>query len=144
MSSRYAWLLAVVMLSPMGMAGTDGPAILRTQETPSLTLQQQEVWKVSQEWRDAYNRLDLDSFARLTVDDFIGSTDDGIFMSKAGLLKRLSTHPPEADQRKNVRDVRVRVNGDTGVVNYRLSLTEEGFDDSGTIMGSSRTFRTSY
>ena len=129
MSSRYAWFLAVMMSFPLGIVGSDGPAILWAQESPSLTPQQQEVWKVSEEWRDAYNRRDLDAFARFTVDDFIGSTDDGIFMSKAGLLKRLSTHPAEADQRKNVRDVRVRVNGDTGLVNYRFSLTEEGFDN---------------
>ncbi len=139
MSSRYAWLLAVVMLSPMGVAGTDGPASLQTEETPSLTPQQQEVWKVSQEWRGAYNRRDLDAFARLTVDDFMGSTDDGIFMSKAGILKRLSTHPAEADQRKNIRDVRVRLNGETGVVNYRLSLTEEGFDNGRLIFELRRT-----
>ena len=139
MSSRCAWFLTVMMLFPMGVVGADEPAILLAPETPSLTRQQQEVWKVSQEWRDAYNNRDLDTIAHLTVDDFIGSTDDGIFMSKAGLLKRLSTHPPEADQRKNVRDVRVRVNGNTGVVNYRLSLTEEGFDNGRLIFELRRT-----
>ena len=34
-------------------------------------------------------RRDLDAFARLTVDDSLARLDDGIFMSKAGLLKRL-------------------------------------------------------
>ena len=27
MSSRYAWFLAVMMLFPMGVVGTDGPAL---------------------------------------------------------------------------------------------------------------------
>ena len=72
--------------------------------------------------RDAYNHRDLDTFARLTVDDFIGSTDDGIFYVEGQASETLlSTRPPGADQRENVRDV--RVNGDTAVVNYRPSLT---------------------
>jgi ketosteroid isomerase-like protein len=130
MRSGYALFILSVVLSQ---------GILRAQERPPLTPQQQEVWKVSQAWLDAYNHRDLDAFARLTADDFIGATDDGIFMSKAGLLHRLSTHPPEADQRKNVREVRVRVNGDTAVVNYRLSLTEEGFDNAKLIFELRRT-----
>ena len=105
---------------PASIGETATGVTLRAEQAPAFTTQQREVWKVSQEWRNAYNRRDLDTFARLTVDDFIGSTDDGIFMSKAGLLERLSTHPPETDQRYNGRHVRVRVNGDTGVVSYRL------------------------
>ena len=38
MSSRYAWLLAVIMLSPMGVVGTDRPA---------LATQQQEMLKAT-------------------------------------------------------------------------------------------------
>ena len=49
------------------------------------------------------------------------------------------THAREADQRKNVRDVRVRVNGDAGVVNYRLSLAEEGFDNGRPLFELRRT-----
>jgi len=96
---------------------------------PALTPEQAEVWKVSQSWLSAYNHRDLDTFARLTADDFIGSTDDGIFMTKAGVLKRLATHPPDADQRQNARDIRVRLDGDTAVVNYRFSLVEHGFEN---------------
>lgn len=113
--------------------------MLRAQETPPLTPQQQEVWKASHYWLDAYNHRDLDAFARLTSDDFMGSTDDGIFMTKAALLKRMSTHPPQADQRINVRDVRVRVDGDTAIVNYRLSLSEAGFDNGKLIFELRRT-----
>ena len=38
MSSRFAWFLAVIMLSPMGVVGTNGP---------TLTTQQQEVLKAT-------------------------------------------------------------------------------------------------
>ena len=119
MSSRYAWFLAVTMLFPMGVVGADGPA---------LTTQQQEVMKVSDAWRDALNHRDLETFARYVADDFIGSTDDGIFMTKARLLKRLATHAAEQEQRSDVRDVRVHVDGDSAIVNYLVCLTEGGFE----------------
>jgi len=109
------------------------------QTAASADAEQREVLKVSHAWLEAYNRRDLDAFARLTSDDFIGSTDDGIFMTKAALLKRMSTHPSQADQRINVRDVRMRVDGDTAIVNYRLSLTEEGFDNGKLVFELRRT-----
>jgi len=119
MSSRYAWILAAMMLFPMGVVGTDGPA---------FTSQQQEVLKASEAWLDAFNHRDLEMFARYVADDFIGSTDDGIFMTKGRLLKRLATHPPEQEQRSDMRDVRVHVDGDSAIVNYRISVTEGGFE----------------
>jgi ketosteroid isomerase-like protein len=103
----------------MGVVGADGPA---------FTTQQQQVLKVSEAWRDAFNHRDLETLARYVADDFIGSTDDGIFMTKARLLKRLATHPPEQEQRSDVRDVRVHVDGDSAIVNYLVSVTEGGFE----------------
>jgi ketosteroid isomerase-like protein len=117
-SSRYAWLLAVMMVFPTGGVGTDRPA---------LTAQQQDVLKVSDAWRDAFNHRDPERFAHYIADDFIGSTDDGIFMTKASLLKRLTTHSPEEEQRSDVRDIRARVNGDLAVVNYLVTVSEGGF-----------------
>jgi ketosteroid isomerase-like protein len=117
MSGRYAWFLAVMFI-PMGVVADDGPA---------LTTQQQEVIKVSEAWRDAFNHRDLETFAHYVADDFIGSADDGIFMTKARLLKRLAAHSPEEEQRGDVRDVRARVDGDLAVVNYLVTVTEGGF-----------------
>ncbi|MGB7847409.1 MAG: DUF4440 domain-containing protein [Candidatus Acidiferrum sp.] len=118
MSSRYVSFLAVTMVFPMGVVGTDGPA---------LTPQQREVLRVSEAWLDAFNHRDLETFARYVDDDFIGSTDDGILMTKARLLKRLATHPPEQEQRSDVRDIRIRVDGDSAIINYLLSVAEGGF-----------------
>ena len=118
MSSRYAWILAVTMLFPMGIVGADGP---------TLTAQQQEVLKVSEAWLDAFNHRDLETFARYIAEDFIGSTDDGMLLTKARLLKRLATHPPDEEQRSDVRDIRVRVDGDVAVVNYLVTVSEGGF-----------------
>ena len=50
-------------------------------------IEQQEVWKTSQAWRYAFNRRDLDAVVRYLDDDFLGSADDGVFLSKARLLK---------------------------------------------------------
>jgi ketosteroid isomerase-like protein len=119
MSSRNAWVLTVMMLFPMSVVGTDGP---------TLTPQQREVLKVSQAWLDAFNHRDLETFARYVADDFIGSTDDGIFITKTGLLKRLATHPSEQEQRSDVRDVRVHVADDSTIINYLVSVTEGGFE----------------
>src|SRR5438477_11090450 len=107
------------MSLPMRVLGT---------ESPSLSTQQQEVMKASDAWRDALNHRDIETFARYVADDFIGSSDDGVVMTKARLLKRLATHPPEQEQRGDVRDVRVHVDGDSAIVNYLLSVTEGGFD----------------
>jgi hypothetical protein len=49
-------------------------------------------------------------------------------MTKARLLKRLATHAAEQEQRSDVRDVRVHVDGDSAIINYLLSVTEGGFD----------------
>ncbi|MBI3476822.1 MAG: DUF4440 domain-containing protein [Acidobacteria bacterium] len=130
MSRRCTVFLGVMVLVTSATFASD---------SPGLTPAQQEVWKVSQAWLSAYNQRDLDAFARLTADDFFGATDDGILMTKAGLLNRVLTHPPKADQRTNVHDVRVRVNGDTAMVNYRLSLAEEGFDSGKLIFELRRT-----
>jgi ketosteroid isomerase-like protein len=130
MSHRCTVFMAVMVLVTSAAFASDAP---------ELTPEQKEVWKVSQAWLSAYNHRDLDAFARFTADDFIGATDDGIFMTKTRLINRISTHPPEADQRTNVHDVSVRVNGDTAVVNYRLSLAEEGFDSGKLIFELRRT-----
>ena len=119
MTSRYGCFLAIVLLFPMVLVAADGLA---------LTTREQDVLKVSEAWRDAFNHRDLEGFAHYVADDFIGSTDDGIVMNKARLLKRLATHPPEQEQRGDVRDVRVHIDGDSAIVNYLVSVTEGGFE----------------
>jgi len=119
MMSRSAWLLAFMLLFSLGLLTANGPA---------LTTQEQEALKASEAWRDAFNHRDLEAFARYVADDFIGSTDDGIFMTKARLLKRLATHPPEEEQRDDVRDIHVHVDGDSAIINYLVSVTEGGFE----------------
>jgi ketosteroid isomerase-like protein len=103
----------------IGVVAADGPA---------LTTQQQEVMKVSDAWRDALNHRDIETFAGYVADDFIGSTDDGIFMTKARLLKRLATHQADQEQRSDVRDARVHVDGDFAIFDYLVRLTEGGFE----------------
>jgi ketosteroid isomerase-like protein len=93
-----------------------------------LTREQQEVLSTSHKWLDAFNHRDLEAVARYVDDDFIGSTDDGILMTKARLIKRLATHPPEQEQREDVREVRVRVSGEAAIVNYLVTVREGGFD----------------
>lgn len=89
---------------------------------------------MSETWLDAFNHRELEVFARYVADDFIGSTDDGIFMTKARLLKRLATHPAEQEQRGDVRDVRVHVDGDSAIVNYLVTVTEGGFESEPPVL----------
>jgi len=91
-------------------------------------VEQQKVLQASQAWRDAFNRRDLDAVARYLDDDFLGSADDGVFLSKARLLKRLAAHTPEEEQRADVQDVCVRVERDFAVVNYLVIIREGGFE----------------
>jgi ketosteroid isomerase-like protein len=107
------------MLFPRGVVAADGPTV---------TTQQREVMNVSEAWRDALNHRDIRTFALYIADDFIGSTDDGILMTKARLLKRLATHSAEQEQRSDVRDVRVHIGGDSAIVNYLTCPTEGGFE----------------
>jgi ketosteroid isomerase-like protein len=130
MSSHCTWFLAVTMLFPIRVVGTDEPA---------LTTQQREVSKASEAWRDAFNHREPETYARCIADDFIGSTDDGIFMTKARLLKRLATHPPEQEQWSDVRDVRVRVDGDSAIVNYLVSVSEGAFEPKPVLLQLRRT-----
>jgi ketosteroid isomerase-like protein len=123
-------LPSAVMLFPACFFGGDGTARIP---------EQQEVWKVSQAWLDAFNHRDLDSFARYVADDFIGSTDDGLSMTKASLLKRLSIHPAAYEQRTNLRDVRVRVEGDTAIVNYLVTLIAGGYQNTTLVFQVRRT-----
>jgi Domain of unknown function (DUF3471) len=60
-------------------------------------------------------------------------------MTKARLLKKPATHPPEQEQRGDVRDVRVYVNGDSAVVNYLVSVTEGGFESKPVFFQFRRT-----
>ena len=90
-------------------------------EAPPLTVEQQEVVKLSQAWLDAFNHRDLETFASYIADDYIGSTDDGVLTTKDRLVKWLSKRPPEYGQRKDLHDIQVHLDGDTAIVNYLIT-----------------------
>ena len=95
--------------------------IVARAEAPPLTVEQQEVVKVSQAWLDAFNHRDLETFASYIADDYIGSTDDGVLTTKDKLVKWLSKRPPEYGQRKDLHDIQVHLDGDTAIVNYLIT-----------------------
>ena len=90
-------------------------------EAPPLTVEQQEVVKVSQAWLDAFNNRDLETFNSYIADDYIGSTDDGVLTTKVRLVKWLSKRPSEYQQRKDLHDIQVHLDGDTAIVNYLIT-----------------------
>ena len=91
MNSRYVWFLAVTMLFPMSVVAADRPA---------LTTQQQEVMKVSEGWRDAFNHRDLEKFAHYVAEDFIASTDEGDLLTKTAFIQYLSTDPQRMSRKQ--------------------------------------------
>jgi ketosteroid isomerase-like protein len=112
MSSRYRWFLATMMLFPMGVIGTNNP---------TLSNQQQEVMKVSDAWRDAFNHRDLETFAHYVADDFIASTDEGDLLTKTAFIQYLSTRPPKDVQKTDAHDFQIHVDGDAAIVNYLVT-----------------------
>lgn len=128
-NSPLAWFLAAVMLFPAGVFGID---------EPKFTPPQLEVMKVSQAWLDAFNHRDLETFSRYISDDYIGSTDDGILVTKARAVKWLSARPPEYEQRTDLHDVAVMVDGDTAIVNY-LIQSRLGWGDTTIVIHLRRT-----
>lgn len=129
MSTPLAWFLAAVMSIFGSVSSSD---------EPKFTPQQLEVTKVSQAWLDAFNHRDLETFARYIADDYIGSTDDGILITKARAVKWLSTRPPEYEQRKDLHDVVATVDGDTAIVNY-LVESLHGWGDTTIVVHLRRT-----
>ena len=87
-----------------------------------LTSGEEEVLKVSRAWLDARNHRDLATFAALMADDFIGTTDIGERTTKEWLVDYLSNRGPEDEQRTDLRDVRVHLEGDTAIVNYLITV----------------------
>jgi uncharacterized protein (TIGR02246 family) len=86
------------------------------------TSAEEEVLKVSRAWQDARNHRDLGTFAALMADDFIGSTDIGERTTKQWLVDFLSKRQPEDEQRTDLRDVKVHLEGDTAIVNYLITV----------------------
>jgi ketosteroid isomerase-like protein len=82
-----------------------------------------EVLKVSQLRRDALNHRDADTFSRYTDNNYIGTADDGVVLTKSATIQRFQRTPwlEEADDRKAVR---VQIEGDAAVINYQFTLSE--------------------
>jgi ketosteroid isomerase-like protein len=100
------------MLLPIGVVAADGPA---------LTPQQQEVLKMSEAWRDAFNRRDLETFAHYVANDFIASTDEGELLTKTAFIQYLSARPPKDVQKTDAHDFQIHVDGDAAIVNYLVT-----------------------
>jgi len=96
------------------------------QQQPSPT--EQELLNASAARRDAYNRRDFAAPDRYIADDCLISTDDGVLVTKAELLKHLKTLPTEYDRIADARDFIVRVHGSVAVVNLRSTAHEQCTD----------------
>jgi ketosteroid isomerase-like protein len=110
---------------------------LRATDDPKLSPEQQEVFNVSQARRDANNRRDMKAAAAYIADDCLFSTDDGTLITKAQYLK-FGQLPVEYDHSTNVREIMVRVYGNTAVINFRITGHEQ-FGDVDIISEQRRT-----
>jgi ketosteroid isomerase-like protein len=111
---------------------TDAPD--QQQHSPT----EQEVLNASAARRDAYNRRDFVALDRYIADDCLISTDDGVLVTKAELLKHLKILPIEYDRIADARDFIVRVRGSVAVVTLR-STAHEQFTDTDIITEQRRT-----
>lgn len=82
---------------------------------------QADVLSTSRAWVDAFNHRDMVAFAAYIDETYLGTTDDGILITKDRLIKWLRARPPEYGQRSDLHDVQVRVSADVAVVNYLVT-----------------------
>lgn len=83
---------------------------------------EQELIRLENEANDAWVKRDVEAYARLLADDYISTGPDGDMITKAQDLEELrssTTASAIAD------DIRVRVYGDSAVVTFRLTYTNE-------------------
>lgn len=95
-------------------------------QTPAQTKSggvEQELIKLEKEWADAWVKRDVEAYARLLADDYIGTNSYGDMKTKAQSIARLKSH--ENTISLIPRDFRVRVYGDTAVINFRLTYKNQ-------------------
>ena len=110
---RLAVIVALLIFLQVDMSASTAPP---------LTANEEEVVKVSRAWLDARNHRDLEAFAAFMSDDFIGSTDIGERTTKEWTVDWLSKRRPEGEQKVDLRDVQVHLEGDTAIVNYLITV----------------------
>lgn len=110
---RFATTAAVLVFLQINVSAS-------TAQPP--TSAEEEVLKVSRAWLDARNHRDLGTFAAFMADDYIGTTDIGERTTKEWLVDFLSKREPGDEQKVDLRDVKVLLEGDTAIVNYLITV----------------------
>ncbi len=100
-------------------------ATLSATDEPKFSPAEQEVLLVSQARRDASNRRDVAASARYVADDCIFSSDDGTLTTKAKHYEHMAKRPVAYDHSMNARDFVARLQGDTSVINFRITVHEQ-------------------
>lgn len=99
------WILVFALL------GCLGPGLSGQEKSDAATIRSLEL-----KWTESYKQHCIDILSSLLADDFVITVEDGNVYSKAGYI----SHTADAKVRVDVAemsDIRVRIHGDTAVVN---------------------------
>lgn len=106
-SIKYLILLSTVVILPRAADAADAV--------------EQEVVAAIHARIDAFNRRDIAAFRAAAADPYLGVGDDGTVQETVPDYSQLKR---EYDQIRDIRDVHVRIHGDTAVANYRTTEHE--------------------
>ena len=109
-------------------------AIAVQAQTPAQTETggvEKELIKLENEWAEAWVKRDVEAYARLLADDYISTNSYGDMKTKAQSIAWLKSN--ENTISLIPHDFRVRVYGDTAVINFRLTyeIQAEGKESTG-------------
>jgi len=106
-------LAAATLLRASSAAGDDKRTSNRDQDA---------LIALENDWlKNEYNAAELD---RILAVDFLHPVITGDVLTKAQHIKFVSTHVPPRDVTKHFEDLKVRLNGDVGVVNGSVVTTK--------------------
>jgi uncharacterized protein (TIGR02246 family) len=83
---------------------------------------EQSLKALTEEWRQASLKGDAATFDKQLADDHIGVNVLGVTRTKAQILENLKSGKGAQYEALDVSDIRVRVYGDTALVNYTANV----------------------
>lgn len=138
---------AVNPSSSSGMVGTTGGRSVAEATTgrskavgvePTLvSAQERAVWKTQRDLQRAFLRGEVEAYSRLTSDDFVRVSGDGMLQTKADFAQTVRENANKKGGDIETSDVQIKVDGDTA----RLVLTSWGTYPGGKEITRSRVTR---
>jgi len=94
---------------------------------------EQELLKIEQEMNDAYNRRDKATILRYLADDYFEAAPNGKIFDRITVASRAEKNPPELKFKDVISEVRLLVEGNMAVMNYRIDAQVQGGEKNGRV-----------